>query len=139
MNNFKITKASIDDILKIMELANKAFEENGSIGDSGLGFKKKGTKRFKDSKSVEDILDILYVLKSLPQNNIIGMIGARIKSDSKTVHISHLAIDFVKNIKYTWIPSILYKNRISKCCTNSNMGKFSNIRRCSFRYHKEIR
>ena len=55
MKDFKITKASFEDVPRIMELANKAFEENGSIGDSGGGFKKKGTKRFKDSRSVEDI------------------------------------------------------------------------------------
>ena len=93
LNEFKISKATIDDIPRIMELANKAFEENGSIGATGEGFKKKGRKRFKDSKSVEDILDILYVLKSIQPNYIIGVIGARIISDSKTVHISHLAID----------------------------------------------
>ena len=68
-NEFKITKATINDIPRIMELANKAFEENGSIGDTGGGFKKKGTKRFKDSKSVEDILDTVASRNSVSRNS----------------------------------------------------------------------
>ena len=99
MNEFKIIKATLDDIPRIIELTNKAFNENGSIGDTGGGFKKTERKRFKDSKSVEDILDILYVLKSIQPNYVIGVIGARTISDSKTVHISHLAIDTKYQVK----------------------------------------
>ena len=48
MEDFRIAKASPDDVNRIMELVNKAFEV--SIGDSGKGFKKKTAQRFKDTK-----------------------------------------------------------------------------------------
>ena len=50
MEDFRIAKASPDDVNRIMELVNKAFEI--SIGDSGKGFKKKTAQRFKDTKVV---------------------------------------------------------------------------------------
>ena len=50
MEDFRIAKASPDDVNRIMELVNKAFEV--SIGDSGKGFKKKTAQRFKDTKVV---------------------------------------------------------------------------------------
>ena len=57
MEDFRIAKASPDDVNRIMELVNKAFEI--SIGDSGKGFKKKTAQRFRDTKVVH-----MYVFKS---------------------------------------------------------------------------
>ena len=59
MEDFRIAKASPDDVNRIMELVNKAFEI--SIGDSGKGFKKKTAQRFKDTKVVYMCFSLLQL------------------------------------------------------------------------------
>ena len=59
MEDFRIAKASPDDVNRIMELVNKAFEV--SIGDSGKGFKKKTAQRFKDTKVVYMCFSLLQM------------------------------------------------------------------------------
>ena len=59
MEDFRIAKASPDDVNRIMELVNKAFEV--SIGDSGKGFKKKTAQRFKDTKVVYMCFNLLQM------------------------------------------------------------------------------
>ena len=60
MEDFRIAKASPDDVNRIMELVNKAFEI--SIGDSGKGFKKKTALRFKDTKVVYMCFSLLQLI-----------------------------------------------------------------------------
>ena len=60
MEDFRIAKASPNDVNRIMELVNKAFEI--SIGDSGKGFKKKTAQRFKDTKVVYMCFGLLQLV-----------------------------------------------------------------------------
>ena len=93
MEDIKITKASSEDIPRIMELVYTAYEVY--IGNSGSGFVTRDTViyRYKNTKNIEENLNHYYLMKWLPQNIIIGVFRAIIKNGSQTVILNQVCID----------------------------------------------
>ena len=87
-------KAKEEDLPKIMELINKAYEVE--TGNTGLAFKCQ--KRYLDLGEVQPFLDNFYVLRLEPKSEIIGVVKARFIDDSSILDIGPLAVDPVVQV-----------------------------------------
>ena len=82
-------KAKEEDLPKIMELINEAYEVE--TGNTGLAFKCQ--KRYLDLGEVQPFLDYFYVLRLEPKSEIIGVVKARLTDNSSILDIGPLAVD----------------------------------------------
>ena len=80
-------KPKEEDLPKIMELINKAYEVE--TGNTWLAFKSQ--KRYLDLGEVQPFLDNFYVLRLEPKSEIIGVVKARFIDDSSILDIIILA------------------------------------------------